>query len=279
MTPYDAGMAIVIVAGMVWGAFRGITWQLASMASLVLGYGAARPLSGQVAPYLPGDPLVARALAMILVYFGVSGGIFLVAWLVRATLRQLRFEAFDRHLGMLLGGAEGALLGLVVTLFVVSLAPATRTPIFTSPTGKVVGKVMAMLGPVLPDEARGVLARFWDGQAGPVEAATAPESGPVTTQTPTPTPTPAPPPAPVRTARQGAADRSAAASPAPASSTTAASAPPRRDAATVPASFRELLERSQQQIGKAVIDGAAEGLRRASEDTIGHGANGRAPRR
>jgi len=98
---------------------------------------------------------------MLAVYAGVSGGVFLAAWVVRATLRKLKFEAFDRHLGMLLGGMEGALVGLVATLFVVSLAPQTRDPIFSSPTGKVVGQLMAAVGPVLPEEARGVLAPFW----------------------------------------------------------------------------------------------------------------------
>ena len=94
-------------------------------------------------------------------------GVFLAAWMVRATLRKLKFEAFDRHLGMVLGGLEGALLGLVVTLFVVSLAPQTRGPIFASPTGQVVGQLMAALGPVLPEEARGVLAPFWSGAGRP----------------------------------------------------------------------------------------------------------------
>jgi len=163
MTYYDVAMVGVILAGMIWGALRGITWQIASIASLVLGYTVAHPLSGQLAPKFPGEPVVARALAMMVVYAAVSGGVFLVAWLVRATLRTLQFEAFDRHLGMVLGGLEGALVGLVATFFVVSLAPQTRGPIFSSPSGKIVGKVMAAVGPVLPTEARTVLARFWDG--------------------------------------------------------------------------------------------------------------------
>ena len=79
----------------------------------------------------------------------------------------MKFETFDRHLGMLLGGLEGALLGLVVTLFVVSLAPQTRGPIFASPTGQAVGQLMSALGPVLPEEARGVLAPFWSGTGRP----------------------------------------------------------------------------------------------------------------
>src|SRR4051812_13873556 len=143
MTIYDAAMAGVIVLGMIWGAMRGITWQLASIASLVLGYSVSHPLSVQLAPKFPGDPTVSRALAMLAVYVGVSAGVFLVAWIVRPTLRRMKFEAFDRHLGMVLGGLEGALLGMVATLFVVSLAPKSRDPIFASPSGKVVGQVMA----------------------------------------------------------------------------------------------------------------------------------------
>jgi uncharacterized membrane protein required for colicin V production len=165
MTIYDAAMAILLVLGMVRGAWRGFTWQVASLASLILGYFSARTASGQVAPYLPGSPEVQRALAMVVVYLAVSGGIFAVAWMVRGTLRKLKLEAYDRHLGMLLGGAEAIGVGLLATLFVVSLAPATRQPIFSSPTGRVVGTVMNQLGPILPAEVRKVLAPHWDGDA------------------------------------------------------------------------------------------------------------------
>lgn len=170
MTIYDAAMVAVVVAGMVWGAWRGITWQLASMASLVLGYLVAHPLSSQIATQFPGPPIVARALAMLAVYAAVSGGVFLAAWLVRTTLRQLKFEAFDRHLGMVLGGLEGATLGLVVTLFTVSLAPQSRDPIFTSKTGVLVGRLMNTLGPVLPGEVRDELAPFWASASGTLTA-------------------------------------------------------------------------------------------------------------
>jgi len=161
MTSYDAAMIGVVVGGMLWGAIRGVTWQLASIASLVLGYLVAYPLSGQLAPHFPGEPLVARSLALLAVYAGVSGGVFLAAWLVRTTLRQWKFEAFDRLLGMILGGLEGAFVGLVVTLFVVSLAPQSRTPIFASTSGKIVGQVLNSLEPVLPHEVQAVLKPFW----------------------------------------------------------------------------------------------------------------------
>ena len=165
MTLYDAAMVGLIAAGMVWGLFRGIVWQIASIASLFLGYFGAHTLSPQIVQYFPGEPVVARSLAMLALYVGISAGVFLVAWLVRATLKKMKFEAFDRHLGMLMGGVEGALLGLVLTLFVVSLAPKTREPIFTSPSGKVVGALMSAVGPVLPEEARKVLSPFWTSPA------------------------------------------------------------------------------------------------------------------
>ena len=160
LTIYDAAMAGIVVAGMIWGALRGVTWQLASIASLVLGYMVAHPLSVQLAPHFPGDPVIARTLAMLAVYAGVSAGVFLAAWAVRATLKAMKFEAFDRHLGMLLGGMEGALVGIVATFFVVSLSPSMREPIFSSPSGHIVGNIMNALGPVLPAEARDALAPF-----------------------------------------------------------------------------------------------------------------------
>ena len=163
MTTYDAAMVIVVVLGMIRGAWRGFTWQMASIASLVLGYTTAHTASARIAAYLPGEPEVQRMLALGVVYIAVSGGIFGIAWMIRGTLRKLKFEAYDRHLGMLLGGLEGVGVGMLATMFVVSVAPATRQPVFSSTAGRAVGTVMNNLGPVLPGEVRKVLAPHWDG--------------------------------------------------------------------------------------------------------------------
>jgi uncharacterized membrane protein required for colicin V production len=164
MSPFDFAMVGIVIAGMIWGAFRGITWQLASMCSLVLGYAVSFPMSKQVAPHFPGDPIVARALALLTIYVGVSGCIFLVAWSIRAVLRRWQFEAYDRHLGMVLGGLEGAALGIVATVFVISLAPNTRQPILGSTAGKVVGGILDAVQPALPGEVRSMLAAHWAGK-------------------------------------------------------------------------------------------------------------------
>src|SRR3954468_12794444 len=161
MTYYDAAMVGAVAAGMIWGIVRGVTWQIASIASLVLAYLFSHQVSGYIAPYLPGEPPVQRAGSMLAAYVVVSCAVFLAAWSVRATLRKLKFQAYDRHLGMVLGGLEGALLGVVGTLFVASLAPSMREPIFASTWGKVVARVLDTSGAILPGEIRDVVAPFW----------------------------------------------------------------------------------------------------------------------
>src|SRR3954452_23720044 len=178
MTIYDAAMAIVVVVGMVRGAWLGITWQLASMASLILGYVVSHQASAQFAPYFPGDPEVARTMAMGAIYVVVSGGIYFLARMVRGVLHKLKFEAYDRHLGMLLGGGEALCVGMLITMFVVSLAPAARQPIFSIRTGKMVGNVINNLGPILPAEVRKVLEPIWESSASALAAGDAPTSEP-----------------------------------------------------------------------------------------------------
>lgn len=243
MTPYDVAMLAVLVAGMAWGFWRGIIWQLASIGSLVIGYSTAHVLSGQLAPHFPGPPVVARALAMLATYAAVSGGIFLAAWLLRETLRKLKFEEYDRHLGLVLGGLEGALLGIVATLFVTSLAPQTRGPIYASPTGKVVGQIMDAVGPVLPTEIRTALTPHWGGTNGDEPAAVAASKDPdADTDSPTPPSSPA---------------------------TTQADAAPSGE------TVGDLVQKTEKRIGKAIADEAKQEL----QQMVGNGNGGDVERR
>ena len=83
----------------------------------------------------------------------------------------MRFEAYDRHLGMVLGGVEGAFLGMIGTIFVVGLVPLTRGPILSSPSGKVVSATLQTCQSALPSEYRQMLAKFWNGDATPTLSA------------------------------------------------------------------------------------------------------------
>jgi membrane protein required for colicin V production len=127
---------------------------------------------------------------------------------------------------MLLGGAEGAFLGVVVTLFVVSLAPQTRGPIFASTSGRVVKTVMATLGPVLPSEAREELAPFLS----PGDTAVAKDDAVPTLP----------------------------------SLDAIAPSPATRDTATKPASLGDLIDEGEKKIGKAITDKATQEFQQAT---------------
>ncbi|OJW12388.1 MAG: hypothetical protein BGO49_21280 [Planctomycetales bacterium 71-10] len=188
MTIYDGVMAAVLIAAMIRGAWRGITWQLASIGSLVLGYLFSYPVSAVIAPRLPGTPEAARAMSMAAAYVVVSSAVFGVAWMVRNTIRKLKFDAFDRHLGMMLGGVEGVAVGILGTMLVVSVSPSARTPIFTSTSGKVVNTIVGFVGPILPGEIRTALAPYWPKDAAAIAAGEPAPAADVAEATPAETP-------------------------------------------------------------------------------------------
>ncbi len=161
MTPYDVTMLVVVLAAMVWGGFKGLTWQLATLGSLLAGYLVAWPLSAELAPRFPGEGWIARGLALALTYVAISGGIFLVAWLVRRGLKQAQMEAYDRHLGMVLGAVVGVCVVVVGTLAAVSLTPTWREPIFQSNSGRVVGHILAGVESTLPGDLHTRLDHLW----------------------------------------------------------------------------------------------------------------------
>lgn len=167
MTIYDVVMISMVVAGMIWGLMRGFSWQMASIGALLVGYLGSHQSSTYILPflalYLPGDAAFQRGASMLLTFVVISGLIFVAIWAARGTLKKMKFEAYDRHLGFLLGGLEGALLGLIGTMFVVSLSSKAREPIFTSRAGHVVARVMDLSGPVLPCEVRKEITPFWNG--------------------------------------------------------------------------------------------------------------------
>ncbi len=173
MTIYDGVMAAVLLVAMARGAWRGITWQLASIASLVLGYLFSYPISGAIAPHLSGAPESARAMSMAGAYVAVSSAVFGAAWMVRNTIRKLKFDAYDRHLGMMLGAVEGVAVGILGTMLVVSVAPDSRTPIFSSVSGKAVNAVVGVIAPILPGEVHAALEPYWPKDAAAIAAGAA----------------------------------------------------------------------------------------------------------
>lgn len=157
MVVYDGIMVAILVIGVVQGAWRGLAWQMAPIASLVLGYVVAYPMSSQLAPFFGDNAPTNRFVALLVLYCAVSLGVYLIARALRESIERFKMVEFDRHLGALFGAVKGVLVCLVVTFFAVALSESSRDYVLNSYTGVAAGHVIHQLEPVMPDQMEELL--------------------------------------------------------------------------------------------------------------------------
>ncbi|MFN8855443.1 MAG: CvpA family protein [Planctomycetaceae bacterium] len=155
---YDALLLLILLYNTWRGAARGVTWQLAGIAAILLCFLFAAPLSISVAPMISLDPPLNRYVAMLAIYLAFSLGSFAVARMIRSLLESLRFQEYDRHLGGVMGFLKGATLCLVMTFFVVTLSESAREKVLRSPGGRLAGYLLYKSAGVLPQEIDGFLS-------------------------------------------------------------------------------------------------------------------------
>lgn len=160
MAIYDMLMLIIMIGAILLGAWRGMAWQLAPIASLVLGGVAAYECADQVAPWLGDKKPTNYLLALLLIYVAVSLGVYTVARSVRNVIEKFKMEAYDRHLGAILGGVKGLLLCLVITFFLVAMSPPAREHIRLSHSGYMAAVLMDKMHTVMPPAVHDALAPY-----------------------------------------------------------------------------------------------------------------------
>ncbi len=155
----------VVVAGILlfcaWrGASKGILWQLASIAGIVVCFVFAETVSIAVSPYLGIDAPLNRWVAIFGLYVVSSLVCFGIARGLRGGLEKISFDGVDRHFGMIFGAIKGAILVMVVTFFAVTLREDTREMVFHSNSGYYIAILFQNIEPVLPEELNVILADF-----------------------------------------------------------------------------------------------------------------------
>jgi membrane protein required for colicin V production len=159
VTVYDAIMLLIIVVCVIQGAWRGMVWQIAPIASLVLGYIVAYPMSERTAQYF-GQPPTNRLFAMIVIYLAVSLAVYLMVRSVRESLERVKLVEFDRHLGALLGGVKGVLFTIAVTIGLLSVSQQARPLILQSKTHTVAARIVGAISPILPPNLNEVIRPY-----------------------------------------------------------------------------------------------------------------------
>jgi len=157
---YDLVMIGILAVAALLGYFKGIVWQIAWIAGIVVSSFVAIRFATPLAPWFGQQAPWNRVLAMLALYAGSSLAVWLVFRLVSGFVNAIHLSAFDHQLGLLFGAAKGALLCVVVTFFAVTLAPSYRGQIVGSRSGQFIGQIIVRADSLLPAELHETVAPF-----------------------------------------------------------------------------------------------------------------------
>ncbi|MEY4564228.1 MAG: hypothetical protein RLZZ618_3505 [Pseudomonadota bacterium] len=151
----DAVLCGILAFSVVVGIFRGLVFELMSLAGWVVAYFAAVWLAPQVQPHMPvGEPgsAVNHLAAFLAAFFAVLITWTILSRLVKLLLHATPLSLIDRLLGAVFGVLRGALVLLVVATVV------SMTPFYTSPSWRAsaaapwLQSALATLKPMLPPQ-------------------------------------------------------------------------------------------------------------------------------
>jgi membrane protein required for colicin V production len=200
---YDIAMLVVLVATTLWGVFKGMAWQVAALASVVLSAAVAIHSSAVVAPYCPGQEPWNRYLAMLVLYCVTALAIWILFRLVSNIIDRVQLKEFDRQLGALFGLAKGILYCVVITFFAVTLSESTRQLVLQSHSGEWIARGIRNANPILPEDVRTYLGKYIDEFDAKLHAPPKEEPQPQNVAAPAPAPAAPAPAAPAPAAPGG----------------------------------------------------------------------------
>ena len=158
MQVYDLIMIVVLLGTTLLGAYKGLSWQIASLGAIVASYFVAVNFRGDVAKLIDATPPWNTFLAMLILYVATSFVIWMGFRFVSGFLDRMKLKEFDRQLGGLLGFAKGVLFCVIITLFAMTLlGDAHRRSIVGSRSGYYIAVVLDKSHKVMPSELHEVL--------------------------------------------------------------------------------------------------------------------------
>ena len=161
---YDIVMLVVLVGTTFFGVWKGLAWQVAALASLLVSAAVAIHSSAAIAPYFPGQDPWNRFLAMLVLYVITAGAIWIAFHFVSGIIDRVKLKEFDRQLGAIFGLAKGILYCVVITFFVMTLSysETIRQAVLQSHSGDLIARGIRNANPILPEDIRTYLGKYID---------------------------------------------------------------------------------------------------------------------
>ena len=160
--PYDFLMLAVLVGTAIFGAWKGMAWQAASLGAMFVSAGVAVHFSAPLAPYISAHEPWNRWLAMLVLFVATSLAIWLLFRLVSGVIDRVKLKEFDRQLGAIFGLAKGILYCVIITFFAVTLSETARQTVLQSRSGDFIARGIHRANPFLPDDVRTWVGKYID---------------------------------------------------------------------------------------------------------------------
>ncbi len=155
MSAVDWIMLAALLGSMLLGAWRGLVYEVLSVAGWIAAFITAQLFAPPLAAWLPmggaTEPIrYAAAFAALFVLVVFAAG--LIAWLVKKMVEAVGLRPIDRVLGAMFGALRGVLLLLAATV-VVGMTPLQASPDWKQSAGApLLGSLLKSLKPMLPEQ-------------------------------------------------------------------------------------------------------------------------------
>ncbi len=149
---YDLFMIVVILVATLFGAWKGMAWQVASISSLIASYFLALRGAPLFTQYVPAEAPWNKFLAMLVIYLISSALIWLIFQAVSSLIERVKLQEFDQQVGALFGAFKGVVLCVAITFFAVALSEDARQMILGTHSGKYVNQSLQAVSGLLPSE-------------------------------------------------------------------------------------------------------------------------------
>ncbi len=157
---YDLFILAVLVFFTISGAARGVVWQIAGIAGILLCFAFADAISNAFGPYVHLAPPLNHWAVLFAAYLIFSFLSFGIARMLNEAIEKAEMKEFNRHLGAAFGLLKGVILGLIITYLVVTVSPDAREALKHSRSGYYAAHIMNRLHPIMPAKLHAALADY-----------------------------------------------------------------------------------------------------------------------
>lgn len=161
MAVYDIVVLVVLGFTVLLGYQRGLARQIASIASIVIGYMVAMSFREPLSKAIPAEAPWNKIAAMAILFLAASLLVWSIYASISTSLKKMELKGFDHQAGALFGGIKGLLLCCIGTMFAVSLlGNRVHQSIHESKSGHFVVSTIYQLAeylPIVPAELRAYL--------------------------------------------------------------------------------------------------------------------------